>query len=1151
MDREAESLAAEIFADALELPTEDRNRFLSTRCGTDAALRARVESLLAAQPKGEAFLRSPALQSDLRNAASAVVGRHAGNRLGPYLLTRLIASGGMGLVYLAERRDADFEQCVAVKLLHGGMDSGDFLLRFRTERQLLARLQHPNIARLIDGGTTPDGAPYLVMEYVDGLPLDRYCDERKLPLRERLQIFCTVCDAVQYAHRNLIVHRDIKPNNLLVDANGQVKLMDFGIAKVLDPEASASAAVTATALRVMTPRYASPEQMRGESITTVSDVYSLGVVLYEILTGRSPYRTQKTWSPEFVRIVCEEEPPAPSAIVTRVSEGEGVLDELAQEVKPARSNSNRDGVGGAVTVAAETMSPLRSTTPRKLAQLLTGDLDTIVLEALHKEPERRYASAEALAQDIRRHLSGLPVLARPDTLRYRVSKFARRNRALVAGVSVAFAALAIGLALSVTLYRRAVQARERELRQHAAAEWLAYEGSIAAAESSIRTNRLLEAHRQLEVAPVHLRGWEWKHLASRLDRSLISIPAHEGAVTEVRLTPDGTRIVSASIDRTIRVWDARTGVGIARFGPLGEIPRSLAVNFRGTLVAVGLEMGRVQVLDLADGHEVFSLSDTNLAWYQPRQKLWEDDTQMALLDLPSNWVMVDFDPRADRLAVGYFLGVVELWELQPIRKIQTWKQKSGMAKTLVRFRPDGKQVVIGSEFLPPILFDVANGQLVRTFAGQGNVAACFDPSGRRLAASSQDQSIEVWDVDSGATVAKLRQHGGSIRALEFDATGEVLVSGATDMQVVATELQTGRRRWVYQGHTANVHSMARSPDGSRLVTGDWDGVIKVWGFESSDVRELVDAGSDFSDFRRHWAEHACLLPDGSRLVSCTIGTSTQVWDLPTGRLIAGIALRNQNGDDLSEKPMCVASLRGSRFVVAGLSQGSIAVQDPDSPRMVQVLLGHTGEVSAIDTHPELPQFVSGGRDSTLRFWELGLEHSTRIIRNDNGGVRSVRYDPQGRWIASGSEDGTIQIWDARAGRLQHVLRGHEGAVRGLAFAPDGDLLASASFDGTIRLWNATEGSAIGKLYETSRPMYAVAFTHDGSRLAAAGMDGIVRLFDPAASREVARLHGHDDRVFWLGFTPADAALLSSSLDGTIRIWDVAKSDVSESPSTSP
>src|SRR6266851_1086019 len=274
------------------------------------------------------------------------------------------------------------------------MDTQTIVRRFRHERQMLADLEHPNIARLIDGGTTGDGRPYFIMEHVDGIALDEYCDRRQLPVDERLMLFRTVCGTVHHAHQNLIVHRDLKPSNVLVTPAGVPKLLDFGIAKWLYPPPSVQTR-TSTGLRPMTPEYASPEQVRGGTITTASDVYALGVLLYELLTGRHPYLTEERWLPDVERLICETDPERPSVTVSRVEGREA-------------------GWGGS---------------PETFRRRLAGDLDNIVLMALRKEPARRYASAQEFSEDIRRHLEGLPVIARKDTLAYRTSKFVRRNKA--------------------------------------------------------------------------------------------------------------------------------------------------------------------------------------------------------------------------------------------------------------------------------------------------------------------------------------------------------------------------------------------------------------------------------------------------------------------------------------------------------------------------------------------------------------------------------------------------------------------------------------------------------------------------------------------------------------------------------------------------
>ena len=357
----------------------------------------------------------------------------AERRIGPYRLVRRIGRGGMGTVYLAIRDDEAFQRRVAVKVLKRGMDSDAIVRRFRTERQILAGLSHPNIAALLDGGTTPDGLPYLAMEYIEGQPIGDFCESGHLDTSARLRLFRDVCSAVQYAHQNLVIHRDIKPQNVLVTGDGTPKLLDFGIAKLLNPELGGETiAPTVAGVQMMTPEYASPEQVLGQPVTTATDVYSLGVLLYELLTGRRPYYLASRTPADIARIVCESVPVRPSTAVTAISDT--TQDDLVTGAYP-----------DAAPPRAVTGQATESAAVQRLRRRLSGDLDNIVLKALSKEPARRYASVDQLSEDLRRHLEGLPVIARADTLRYRASKFVRRNRAAVVAVVATFVALVAGV----------------------------------------------------------------------------------------------------------------------------------------------------------------------------------------------------------------------------------------------------------------------------------------------------------------------------------------------------------------------------------------------------------------------------------------------------------------------------------------------------------------------------------------------------------------------------------------------------------------------------------------------------------------------------------------------------------------------------------
>src|SRR5215472_4752626 len=398
-----------ILESALELDSANRRAFLNEACA-DPSLRREVESLIDAHEQADTWVLNSLSVSGLGVEEGARFRLLPGKRVGPYEILEELALGGMGAVYRAVRADGEYKQQVALKIVRADFGADSTAKRFRNERQILASLDHHNIAKILDGGTTADGLPYFVMEFIDGLPITDYCDRHKLTIDARLTIFRTVCSAVHHAHQHLVIHRDLKPNNILVLEDGSPKLLDFGIAKVLNPEPSnQNWLTTQTGLRCMTPAYASPEQARGKSVSRETDVYSLGVVLYELLTGHRPYRLTQHSPAEIERAICEQEPETPSTAVSRVE-----------------TDTSSSGVP--VTKTPVLVSETREGQPDKLRRRLRGDLDNIVLKALQKEPERRYGSVEDFSQDIQRHLQHLPIQARPSTFTYRTSKFIQRHK---------------------------------------------------------------------------------------------------------------------------------------------------------------------------------------------------------------------------------------------------------------------------------------------------------------------------------------------------------------------------------------------------------------------------------------------------------------------------------------------------------------------------------------------------------------------------------------------------------------------------------------------------------------------------------------------------------------------------------------------------
>ncbi len=560
----------ELFEAALALEPAARIGFVAQAAVDDPTLAEEVVQLLESDEKASAFLRTLPAAELPTSASPKPVNIAAGRHIGPYRVLGEIGHGGMGAVYRAIRDDDQYQKRVAIKLVRAGVESDFILERFKAERQILANLEHPNIARLIDGGTTEEGWPYFSMEYVEGESVDRYCDGRRLSVSRRLELFSAVCGAVQYSHRNLIVHRDIKPSNILVTKEGVPKLLDFGVAKILEPQAL-SLEQTMTRFRLLTPAFASPEQIRGDPITTTTDVYSLGVVLYVLLTGHRPYETTTGSYEELARAICEEEPLEPSVAI----------------------GAKHRGVSGEGPLTPETVSDARGDTPDKLRRCLSGDLDTIVLKALRKEPERRYTSVEQLTEDLRRHREGLPISARRSSAWYRANKFILRHRLGVAAASLIVLSLAGGL-VEASRQRARAERRFNDVRKltnaflfefHAAIETLP--GSTKARELVVqRAQQYLEGLAAEASGDVSLQ----RDLASAYDRladiqgggnsslgdgagafsSLEkSLAIREALVAKTRSDSD-SRALAHTLDQRAHVWMFR-----------GDAQRSLEDSRRG------------------------------------------------------------------------------------------------------------------------------------------------------------------------------------------------------------------------------------------------------------------------------------------------------------------------------------------------------------------------------------------------------------------------------------------------------------------------------------------------------------------------------------------------------------------------------------------
>ncbi|MCA2967743.1 MAG: protein kinase [Acidobacteriaceae bacterium] len=529
-----------LFQLVLDQPADQRQQFLEKACGADRDLYLEVRSLLLADSTADNFLSQPALTpvSQILADAARETEQPPPSHIGPYAIQRQLGTGGMGTVYLASRADQHYSKLVALKVIRHGMEQDRIVQRFRRERQIVASLDHPNIARLLDGGAAEDGRPYFVMEYVEGIPIDTYCDERKLSTEDRLRLFSTVCAAVHYAHQNLVVHRDLKPGNILVKPDGVTKLLDFGIAKILSPDPSTPTEHTATSMRLMTPQYASPEQLRGEPVTTVSDVYLLGIILYELLTGHRPHPSHDNLTLEHLYAMTAAEPEPPSAALSRLTDS------------PTPDGRRH------ITKNPYLVSSTRESSPQTLKRKLRGELDAIVLKALRRNPADRYQSAAQLADDLRRYLAREPVSALPENPLYRIRLFLARNRAIAATVTAAvtvvllFAVVAAWQARTARLQRDLAAHRFEEVRQVANSFLFEVHDSIADLPGTPPARRLLAAKAVTYLTNLSQESTRDPHLQSELAAAWIRLGHLQGNPNHPNLgnLPDARRSYGSALE---------------------------------------------------------------------------------------------------------------------------------------------------------------------------------------------------------------------------------------------------------------------------------------------------------------------------------------------------------------------------------------------------------------------------------------------------------------------------------------------------------------------------------------------------------------------------------------------------------------------------
>jgi WD40 repeat protein/serine/threonine protein kinase len=934
---------------------------------------------------------------------------------GPYHTVGVLGEGGMGIVYFAEQNQP-IRRRVALKVLKHG-DAAAAVARFKSEIQALALMDHVNIARIYDAGTTANSRPFLAMEYVPGIPITDYCDRELLGCRDRLTLFEQVCQAVHHAHQKGIIHRDLKPSNVLVmsqDGKPVPKVIDFGVAKALDQAQLKRTMSTEAGMLIGTPEYMSPEQADPTEVDVDSstDIYSLGVLPYELLVGALPFDPRALRMggyAEIQRMIREDEPPKPST----------------------RLNSMGDN--------AQELARRRRSDLRSLIRLLRGDLESITMKALEKDRKRRYASASEFASDIARHMADEPVLARPPRLSYRLRKFMRRHRALVATGSTVALALLVGAVVSFMLYLHAV--REQEI-----AETESYSLSLSAAETQLGLGQIPEARGYLASTSPLLRGWEWQYLMARTDESSATIyspelqgPANKRRFQEMRFSEDGTQLFHYGIT-SVRSWDLTTKRLVADFSGLGRV---LTIGPYGKTVLVGppvdvfadppAEGFVLRLYDLRtrsllavlrefpsnpgecaiseDGALVAAARDHKDPYKVESAPImvWNarSGAVVARLEGHPHYVRgVRFSPDGKLLASASLDKTVKLWSLASPGKELTLQHEAPV--WAISFSWDGRFLASGSGDGFVRIWNPATGRLLRSWKAAASAdffeAIGFSPDGRLLATSSPPM-FRVWNVGTGELQREFSGLPGFANAIAFHPTAPRLYTGSNS---ITKEWELNRQGGVLQHARATVRALAVSPNGKYIASGSSDGAALLFDAVS---RTLV----------RSWSAHADVVttmafsPDSLLLASGSTDKAVKLWNVSDGRL-------------------------------------------------VRTMTDHTERVLSVAFSPDGRRLLSGAADRTLRLWDLAPNRAPAVI--DTPDISDATWSRDGRAIlALRRSDDALLLWDAKTASNLGTISSDttENSLQPRA-------ALATSEDGRIAIGPADSEMAIGVWSKNSTPL---------------------------------------------------------------------------------
>jgi serine/threonine protein kinase/WD40 repeat protein/tetratricopeptide (TPR) repeat protein len=1117
MTGQADEVEAVFLAALDKTSPQERAAYVEGACAGKPELLGRVRELLASHEGSRGPLDGPPPGLEGTVDQPRVAGR-PGTAIGPYKLLQPIGEGGMGTVFMAEQQQPVWRK-VALKLIKAGMDSKQVIARFEAERQALALMDHPNIARVLDAGTTEGGRPYFVMELVKGVPLTNYCDEHRLTPRERLGLFVPVCQAVQHAHQKGIIHRDLKPSNVLValyDGRPVPKVIDFGIAKATGPKLTERTLFTEFGAVVGTLEYMSPEQaeLNQLDIDTRSDIYSLGVLLYELLTGTTPLegkRLKKSSLLESLRLIREEEPPRPS---TRLS--------TTEELPSIAAN--------------------RGLEPKKLSGLVRGELDWIVMKCLEKDRNRRYETANGLARDIERHLNDEPVLACPPSAWYRFRKLVRRNTAAVLVAATISVLLVVGAVVSTTLAVWAIRAEGR------AEERLGSEK--AERERAVEAER--ERKRELVWAKLaQVRAGRWSRQVGQRFDGLKALTEAAALARELEMDKSVfgelrdemvACLALADVRRLKRPWPgfpvgSATDMGFdadlevyARSDGGGTIEVRRVEGERLVACFPGVPSVTVSFRFSPDGSLLVVRYSRQIPGQPTNTQVWDWRRKELVFRTPFPVVSCDYRPDGRWLALAQGNGTVIVYEVGDWKQVSRLKAESVPAS--LAFHPDGTRLAFADPGGTVGVWEVATGKILWRVSTPRPNSLAWHPDGDLLAAGCYDRNVRLWDGATGRPHAVLSGHQRSAVAVAFAAGGDLLVTAGWDSATRLWDPWTGRELLRFTGDARYV-----SRDGRRLA-GRAGSNLAVW--EVAPGREYLPLPTRPGEgWPGGWDALGGISPDGRWLVAS--GDRCRIWDLALRKEVASLSP--------------TSGVRGVKFHPTrqefftsspdGLYRWSFKVSDGAlriRPTSRLLPPGSSGQIS-LDRQGGLLAVVREGEAVAI----LDLKDPPGRVRPlEHGDVVTVSLSPDGRWAVSGAHNrGGIGVWDAQTGKLVAGLNPDQPAWHWSSrpiFSPDGRWLLAATGSG-FRIWEPGTWRPVRQIprEQTGDLAAGAAFAPDGKVLAVAVSLTTVLLVDTETGQPLARLEGPDaDLIDLVGFTPDGGRLLVSRLEGIIRVWDLRR-----------